>query len=239
MYTFDSRIRYSEVGSDTRLCLISLLDYFQDCSTFQSEDLGVGIDYLKEHHMVWLMSSWQIDVLRYASLCERVTVGTFPYEFKGCFGHRNFYMADQNGEMLAKANSLWTLMDTETMSPVKPTQKMLDAYVMEPKLEMEYLPRKLQFTGEACGHEALEVRKHHLDSNFHVNNGQYVAIACDYLPADFAIRRMRASYHKSAVLGDMMFPSVYHMADDTIGVALRGEGGDIYANVMFSGGAAL
>ena len=41
MYTFDSRIRYSEVGEDKRLTLISLVDYFQDCSTFQSEDLGI------------------------------------------------------------------------------------------------------------------------------------------------------------------------------------------------------
>lgn len=237
MYTFDSRIRYSEVGSDTRLCLISLLDYFQDCSTFQSEDLGLGIDYLKEHHMVWLMSSWQIDVLRYASLGERVTVGTVPYEIKGCFGHRNFYMAGQDTEMLAKANTLWTLVDTRTMSPTKPTQKMLDSYTIEPKLEMEYLPRKLKFTGEALRYEAVEVKKHHLDSNFHVNNGQYVAIACDYLPENFAVRRMRASYHKSAVLNDAMFPSVYHMADDTIGVSLCSEDGDIYANVMFSSGA--
>ncbi len=39
MYTFQSRIRYSEVGPDGRLTLESLLDYFQDASTFHSEDL--------------------------------------------------------------------------------------------------------------------------------------------------------------------------------------------------------
>ena len=36
MYTFDGRVRYSEVGEDGLLTMQSLLDYFQDCSTFQS-----------------------------------------------------------------------------------------------------------------------------------------------------------------------------------------------------------
>ena len=234
MYTFDSRIRYSEVGSDTKLRLISLLDYFQDCSTFHSQDLGVGTAYLQERHMVWLMCYWQIDVNRYADLCERVIVGTLPYEFKGCFGFRNFSMTDEKGEILAKANSMWTLMDTQSMKPAKPTKEMVDGYIIEPKLDMEYLPRKLHFSGTLEKKEPVEVKKHHLDSNFHVNNGQYVAIACDYLPQDFVIRRMRASYHKSAVLGDIMYPHVYHMEDGSIGIALCNEAGEEYAKVVFS-----
>ena len=39
MYQFQSRIRYSEVDSEGRLTMASLINYFQDCSTFQSEDL--------------------------------------------------------------------------------------------------------------------------------------------------------------------------------------------------------
>ena len=48
MYTFDSRVRYSETGEDGLLSLPAIVDYFQDASTFQSEDLGIGIDFLKK-----------------------------------------------------------------------------------------------------------------------------------------------------------------------------------------------
>ena len=48
MYAFDSRIRYSETDSEGRLTLNALLNYFQDCSTFHSEDVGLGIGYMKE-----------------------------------------------------------------------------------------------------------------------------------------------------------------------------------------------
>ena len=52
MYTFDSRVRYSETGEEGLLSLPAIVDYFQDVSTFQSEDLGIGIDFLKEKDLL-------------------------------------------------------------------------------------------------------------------------------------------------------------------------------------------
>ena len=42
-YSFTSRIRYSEIGEDGNLTLPGLINYFQDCSTFQSEAIGEGV----------------------------------------------------------------------------------------------------------------------------------------------------------------------------------------------------
>ena len=42
MYSFESKVRYSEVGEDTRMTLYSVLNYFQDCSVFHSESVGRG-----------------------------------------------------------------------------------------------------------------------------------------------------------------------------------------------------
>ena len=46
MYTFDGRIRYSEVDRSRKLTAEKMIDYFQDCTSFQSEDLGIGLDYM-------------------------------------------------------------------------------------------------------------------------------------------------------------------------------------------------
>ena len=63
-FEFESRVRYSETGPDQKLTLVSLVDYFQDSSTFQSEDCGAGMNYLYEHDAAWMILSWQIDILR-------------------------------------------------------------------------------------------------------------------------------------------------------------------------------
>ena len=70
IYQFDSRVRYSEVDENRRITLLSILNYFQDCSTFHSEDVGLGIDYLAEHKKVWLLSSWQIMIDRYGGYLQ-------------------------------------------------------------------------------------------------------------------------------------------------------------------------
>lgn len=233
-YTFDGKIRYSETDSEGRLTLAALLNYFQDCSTFQSEMLGMGVKYMKEHHLVWVLSSWQIVVERYPMLCEDVQIGTFPYDFKSFMGSRNFFMKNKEGKYVAKANSLWSLLNTETMKPVAAPKDMVERYGLEPKLEMDYASRKIAVPEGGIQGEAIIVKKHHLDTNHHVNNGQYVTMAMDCLPEESVVKRgirqLRAEYKMQAFLGDKMYPYIVEAEDGMI-VSLRSEEGKPYVNV--------
>ena len=232
MYTFDGRVRYSEVGTDGNMTLIALLDYFQDCSTFHSEDIGLGPDYLRELNQVWMLSAWQICVNRYPHLCEKIVIGTAPYDFRGFVGYRNFEMKTQGGEVLAYANSVWSLMDLAKMAPAKPTEKMLTGYVLEEKYPMEYAPRKIHVPEDGEHMEPFAVKEYHLDTNNHVNNGQHVRMAMDYVPKDFRVRQLRVEYKNQAILGDMIYPAV--SSDKEAGlytVALNREDGRPYSIV--------
>ena len=99
MYTFESRVRYSEVDHTELITLPAIINYFQDCSTFQSEDLGVGIDYLKEKQQGWILSSWQIIVNRYPGMGEKIDISTWATGFEGLYGTRNFRMRDEKKEL--------------------------------------------------------------------------------------------------------------------------------------------
>ncbi|MCM1267825.1 MAG: thioesterase [Bacteroidales bacterium] len=235
MYTFDGRVRYSEVGENSCLSLQSLIDYFQDCSTFHSEDIGLGVDYLREKGQVWLLSAWQICIARYPRLSERIVIGTAPYEFKGFLGYRNFLMETQEGEALAWANSVWTLLDVQTMRPAKPGEEMLAGYVLEEKYPMDYAPRKIALPGGGEAKEPFTVKPHHLDTNHHVNNGQYVRMAMDYIPGDFPIRQLRVEYKSQAVLGDEIYPVLMKGEDGRqYTVSLNQKDGTPYSIVEFT-----
>lgn len=56
MYTFDSKVRYSEIDHRGTMTLPALINYFQDCSTFQSESLGFGVKAAKEKKKAWILS---------------------------------------------------------------------------------------------------------------------------------------------------------------------------------------
>ena len=232
MYEFNSRVRYSEIDHHGTLTLPALINYFQDCSTFQSEDVGLGTEVLKAEKRAWILSYWQVIAERYPALGERITIGTFPTEFKGLFGNLNFYIKDESGNMIAKAYSVWVFLDTETGRPVRPEEKDIKPYGMGEALDMPYNGRKISLPEETEALEAFPVRRYHIDTNEHVNNCQYVQMALEFLPADRQFRQIRVEYKKSAVLGDVIYPKRSREEERTI-IELCAENGRPYAVVEF------
>ena len=232
MYSFNARVRYSEVGGDRRLSVPGVVNYLQDCSTFQSEDLRMGIDYLEQSHRAWWLSSWQIVINRYPRLGEEIVVSTWPYDFKGIYGYRNFTICDKQGEYLVKANSIWFLFDTKAGRPAKVEREDIRGYQTEgdKKLDMEYAPRRIALSGEYEAGEPVTVTLHHIDTNRHVNNAQYVAVAREAIPESFQIREIRVEYKKAAVLGDVMIPRISR-EKEACTVALCSQDGTAYAVV--------
>ena len=127
-FEFDARVRYSEIDHRGTMTLPALINYFQDCSTFHSEAIGLGMNRLKQERKAWVLSYWQIIVNRYPGLCEKITTGTFATEFKGLYGNRNFYMKNEAGKQIACANSIWVFMDLEKGRPARPTPEHIEPY---------------------------------------------------------------------------------------------------------------
>ena len=232
MYQFDSRIRYSETDSEGNLTMMALLNYFQDCSTFQSEDAGVGVRYCLDRDLVWVLNAWQIVPIRLPKLGEKVRIATIPYEFQKFMGFRNFMMFDEAGDYLAKANSVWSLINVKTGRFEMPNEDMRKGYPIEERIPMDYAGRKISVPTGGVAMEPITVALHHLDANHHVNNGQYVAMALEFLPDGFEMKQLRAEYRKQAFLGNIIVPYVAK-EDNRVVVALQDTDGKPYSVVEF------
>lgn len=208
MYEFKSRVRYSEIDHRGTMTLPALINYFQDSSTFHSEAVGLGMEYLREKQKAWVLSYWQVIVERYPKLGEEITVGTFATEFKGLYGNRNFYMNDSSGSRLACANSIWVFMDLAKGRPVRPEPEQIEPYGTCPSLSMPYEGRKIAMPEKCESLPPFPVRRYHIDTNEHVNNCQYVQMALESVPQETVVKQLRVDYKKSAVLGDMIFPKM-------------------------------
>ncbi len=228
IYTFDSRVRYSEVDHKGTLTLPAMMNYLQDCSTFQSEDIGVGLSVLQERKRAWLLSYWQVEARRFPKLGERITVGTLATGFRGFFGNRNFYIDDESGSRVVCANSIWVFIDVGTGRPTRPGKEEITPFGLEEPLEMEYEGRKILLPETTHALDPFPVRKEHIDTNEHVNNSQYIQMVMDILPGDIQVHKLRVDYKKPAVMGDIIFPKVSLEEKRTV-VELCDEAGSAYA----------
>lgn len=107
-------------------------------------------------------------------------------------------------------------------------------YGIEEPLPMERAPRKIRLpkSGGVEGRH-ITIGEHHLDSNLHVNNGQYVRLAVNALGGHIFPKQIRAEYKKAALVGDVMIPVIYREGNKTI-VSLKSENGEVFSNVEFT-----
>ena len=196
MYSFDAIVRYSETHGRPEANAATIANYFQDCAIFDSEQAGIGIEYLKDHNRAWFLISWQSDVERYPVLQEKIRVGTWAYDFKGSMGYRYIVIRDENGANIVQAASQWSYIDTDTLRPVRIEPEVGAAYPLAEKLPMEYAPRKIRLIEGMEEIDRRVVLPYQIDSNNHMNNEAYIALALEYIDSDDMICQIRSEYKR-------------------------------------------
>lgn len=232
MYSFESRVRFSESDCTQHMTLHALLNYFQDCSIFHSSHTHMDIDELTAHGFAWVLASWQVLIYRQPKLGETVKVTTWAYGFKGFYGYRNFTLEDENGQVCACANTIWTFLNLNTMHPQKIPDDVKNAYEFFPQYPMKNAPRKIAVPDGGIQADPLTVLPSQMDIYHHMNNAIYIQLAQEYLPKDFLISEMRAEYSQAAVAGDVMYPRLINQ-DDIFYVVFQNEAGGHYATIEF------
>ena len=240
MYTFKSTVRFSETGKDSKLTIPHLISYFQDCSTLHGNKAGLDRKKLIKMERAWFLSSWQIVINKRPGIDEKIEIETRAYEIRGFYGLRNFIMYNEAKEVCAYANSIWFYVDTKKGRPVKYEQKDGTGFEIDEEFPMEKADRKIiipENADKTIKGDRLKVRESHLDSNYHMNNREYVRIALDFMPDSFDIddlRQIRVEYKKAAVLDEIMVPVYYFDVENKkIFVSLENEAGENFAKVEF------
>ena len=235
MYSVDSRVRYSEVDENSSIRIVSMINYLQDCSCFQMEDLGVGVEHQARGHFAWVLAAIRIEVERLPRYCERIHTSTWCHSMGRRQGGRNYSIHGEDGELIVRADSLWTTFDTETLSirSVPETESVYDQG--DEQLVLPAFKRKVIPTGEGRPISPIVVAEHNIDTNKHVNNAQYVQMALDALEAaglrvdPTEVRAINAQYRAQAHLGDIVTP-IIHDEGRSRCVSLEGDG-TVYAVV--------
>ena len=234
-YSFDSRIRFSEVDEKGYLSLPSLINYLIDCATFHGEEAGVGLDWIAENKMTWVMSSFRLGIRRYPKFGTTIRVSTWATGFRGFLGYRDFLIESDSGDVIAAGKSDWVFMNMRENKPMNVPAPHANAYGIEKDsaLPESFGRRKIRLPDDCTAADPFVIHESNLDTNGHVNSGQYVLLAQNYLPVGFSPDAVRAEYKRQAYLGDVVTPVVYPVADG-VAVELRNAAGETYFTGEFT-----
>ncbi len=258
-------IRYSDVDLNGYVSPDRIAMYFQDCVTGHSDSLGMTIQWHAQEGTAWFLTFMQLDCYHFPVHGQRVKIQTQPYRFQGAIGMRSTRMVAEDGTVLAVSNMQWVHMDTKNMRIQEQEPEFRERYDIGDgsPFPMEFLPTSLRIPKEGgVVKQPFLVYRSMIDSNTHMNNCQYLKVALDHLPdcfwaagaklqelRDGEVRfrpqpmplRMRLSFKKAAVQGNVITPVVYEdVTSEAEGAApnplvvLQGEDGKPHGIVSVS-----
>jgi acyl-ACP thioesterase len=164
------------------------------------------MQWYKDNNCGFILTNWDAKVNRLPKFSDKVKVCTWPTLFKGLICERYFEMQDENGQILAWANSKWVFMDLNKRRPVKPSAGIIESYgsIFPAGFSSDFnFPKTDGF--DKTGTENFTVTRRDIDSNDHVNNVKYIEWVADCIPDDiydnYNVCEMKAVYRKECKRG--------------------------------------
>ena len=232
MFTFDTKVSYSRVDKRGQVPFYEIMNYFQDCTNFQSEALGVGIEHMDSVGKAWIIVAYKIRINKPIMLGQDIRVGTAPTKFGAGFASRKFFIQDDQGEYLVQADSMWILIDRNNRKPVHITKEDCTMYDLESEFEGLKATRKLTLSEEKSKLDTFKVMKTYIDNNGHMNNADYLRVVEEILPEDSQFQEVDIVYNKEALEGENIIPYLHKGVDGTA-ISFESQEGEVLTKIKF------
>ncbi len=158
----------------------ALLRYMQETAFRHLNEHGPTMDEIRGGGQAFLLSRIRLSIERDLPQYTPITAETWVDEADRGFAFGRYYRITAGGEVVARASSVWALVDIESRHPVR-VSEFNYGFAGEPALDLA-LPRRIRFAGEPEAVGTRVIRYADCDYNGHMNNTRYPDLLCDYLP---------------------------------------------------------
>lgn len=179
----------------------AVMRYIQSAAQSQLTANGMTYEALYGMKKAFILSRIRIELDAPLRAYDKLIASTFPCESRG-YSFLRCYTLEKDGVRIARAASVWALIDVEERSLVRVNDFELGLTLHEPldlSLNRFRLPSELTEVG------TYTVGYGMTDQNKHMNNTAYPDIYSTYLPLDGArIKSITINYANEAPYGEVL-----------------------------------
>lgn len=204
-YTKYFSVPYYDVNKEGYIEEINILKYFGETSSEETDKL------LEENEATenfgWMLYRWKVEINRYPEVKENVSVKTWVSKLDRFYAYREFSMTDTNGNIVAKASTVWICVDMKKKRPIRIPKDYSDQMNIlgNPNFE-EFSPFKGEL--DIDSYSDFKVRRSDIDYNQHVNNTKYLSWLLESIPEDiynnYRLCEFEIIYKKEIKYGDVI-----------------------------------
>ena len=210
-YQMQMKIPFDMADINGHIKLPDLILLSLQVSGMQSIELGVSDKtVLDQYNLVWIITDYEIDVVRLPRFAEEITIETEAMSYNRLFCYRRFTIYDDGGQELVHMMVTFVLMNRDSRK----------VHSVEPEIVAPYQSEFSKKLIRGPKYDSLEnptskdyrVRFYDLDMNGHVNNSKYLDWIFEVMGADFLTkhipRKINLRYVKEVKPGGMITSAV-------------------------------
>ncbi len=158
----------------------AVLKYIQTAAQNQLTDHGMSYNELISRGVAFIISRMKLELLCPISVYDKLIATSFPCHSRG-FIFPRCYTIERGGEIIARASSIWALIDIEKHTLMRTSNFELPIPTSDP-IDMDMTHEKFPDGMEEIG--TYTVSYQDIDQNRHLNNTKYADMFSNFIPLD-------------------------------------------------------
>lgn len=192
-----------ECGADHLLKPASFMHFCQEAAETHASGNNLGYEWSISNGMIWVEVQGDFEFVRRPSWKEVVRLRSNTGKASALQARRFVEMSDLEGNVIARADLMWVLIDVNSRRPIPLKRAMAQMPDECPAIISTPLEVAKEFTATASV-EMIAPRRD-VDFNGHINNGSYLIWALETLPENLqpgpAPRRIRINFKRETFAG--------------------------------------
>jgi acyl-ACP thioesterase len=194
-----------ECNAQAEMPITLLMNRIIEVATNHANSWGVGYARLIEDNQGWVLSRVTIEMTRYPRVDEFYTLTTWIEDYNRHFSQRNMEIADNNGNVIGYARTIWVVINLGTRESVDISKlSYIAANVTGHPCPIEPQSRLRPF--QPTRTETYRFQYTDIDFNGHVNTVRYLEHIVNQFPWQYHrenfISRMEISFVKETYYGE-------------------------------------
>ena len=129
IYEKEFELYINDVDKNNKMKLTTYLRLMQEAGALHSQSNGYGANNRHITHKAWLVLSWKINIFSKPNWNEKIKIKTWLAKMDKIYFYRDFELSDCTGNIIAKAESKWVMIDTVTKRVQKIDEKYKNEFI--------------------------------------------------------------------------------------------------------------
>lgn len=216
-YSIEMEVPYYFVNFSGEMRLSALIDIMLLTSEKQLHQSDVdSTEMVQNEGLGWVVVQYHMDIEQMPKLGQKLKITTQATSYNKYFFYRDFWIEDETGTTIVKAESAFVLIDIKERKIVSAADRLADKFGAEETSKLKRFNR-LKVPDSYDFEQPQHIGYYNIDVNKHVNNSYYFDWMVDTLDFDFigshSLKSMDIKYDKE--LNMESEPVAYAKIDNT------------------------